>query len=88
MSFNNIEKTITKTGIVSLAILGVIGIVASLFCVARIDLNILAGTVAEEILYFILVVLSILVGFSFPTSFLMNFSSIAASLRKNRNEVQ
>ena len=37
MSFNNIEKIITKTGIVSLAILGVIGIVASLFCVARID---------------------------------------------------
>lgn len=86
MSFNNIEKTITKTGIVSLAILGVIGIVASLFCVARIDLNILAGTVAEEILYFIIVVLSILVGFCFPTSFLMNFSSIAISLKNKRLE--
>ena len=86
MSFNNIEKTITKTGIVSLAILGVIGIVASLFYVARIDLNILAGTVAEDAFFFILIALSILVGFCFPTSFLMNFSSIAANLRNKRLE--
>ena len=86
MSFNNLEKVITKTGIVSLAILGAIGIVAALFCAARIDLDLFTGTVAEDIFCFILIVLSILVGFCFPTSFLMNFSSIAISLRSKRLE--
>ena len=86
MSFNNLEKVVTKTGIVSLAILGVIGIVAALFCAARIDLDLFTGTVAEDIFCFILIVLSILVGFCFPTSFLMNFSSIAISLRNKRLE--
>ena len=86
MSFNNLEKVVTKTGIVSLAILGAIGIVAALFCAARIDLDLFTGTVAEDIFCFILIVLSILVGFCFPTSFLMNFSSIAISLRNKRLE--
>lgn len=86
MSFNNLEKVVTKTGIVSLAILGIIGIVAALFCAARIDLDLFTGTVAEDIFCFILIVLSILVGFCFPTSFLMNFSSIAISLRNKRLE--
>ncbi len=88
MSFNNLEKIITKTGIVSLAILGAIGIVAALFCAARIDLDLFTGTVAEDIFIFIMAVLGILVGFCFPASFLMNFSSIAASLWKSRNKVE
>jgi len=88
MSFNNLEKIITKTGIVSLAILAVIGVFAALFCALEIDLDLFVGEAIEKIFFLILTALSILVGFCFPTSFLMNFSSIAASLRKNRNEVQ
>lgn len=88
MSFNNLERIITKTGIVSLAILAVIGVFAALFCALEIDLDLFVGEAIEKIFFLILTALSILVGFCFPTSFLMNFSSIAASLRKNRNEVQ
>ena len=88
MSFNNLEKIITKTGIVSLAILAVIGVFAALFCALEIDMDLFVGEAIEKIFFLILTALSILVGFCFPTSFLMNFSSIAASLRKNRNEVQ
>ena len=87
MSFNNLERIITKTGIVSLAILAVIGVFAALFCALEIDLDLFVGEAIEKI-FFLILTLSILVGFCFPTSFLMNFSSIAASLRKNRNEVQ
>ena len=88
MSLNNLERIITKTGIVSLAILAVIGVFAALFCALEIDLDLFVGEAIEKIFFLILTALSILVGFCFPTSFLMNFSSIAASLRKNRNEVQ
>ena len=88
MSFNNLEKIITKTGIVSLAILAVIGVFAALFCALEIDMDLFVGEAIEKIFFLILTALSILVGFCFPTSFLMNFSSIAASLRKSRNEVQ
>ena len=88
MSFNNLERIITKTGIVSLAILAVIGVFAALFCALEIDLDLFVGEAIEKIFFLILTALSILVGFCFPTSFLLNFSSIAASLRKNRNEVQ
>ena len=88
MSFNNLERIITKTGIVSLAILAVIGVFAALFCALEIDLDLFVGEAIEKIFFLILTALSILVGFCFPTSFLMNFSSIAASLWKNRNEVQ
>ena len=88
MSFNNLERIITKTGIVSLAILAVIGVFAALFCALEIDLDLFVGEAIEKIFFLILTALSILVGFCFPTSFLMNLSSIAASLRKNRKEVQ
>lgn len=88
MSFNNLEKIITKTGIVSLAILAVIGVFAALFCALEIDLDLFVGEAIEKIFFLILTSLSILVGFCFPTSSLMNFSSIAASLRKSRNEVE
>ena len=88
MSFNNLERIITKTGIVSLAILAVIGVFAALFCALEIDLDLFVGEAIEKIFFLILTALSILVGFCFPTSFLMNFSSFAASLWINRNEVQ
>ena len=88
MNFNSLEKIITKTGIVSLAALAAIGIIASLFGAMGIDVDLFEGTAVEDIFLFIVLVLSILVSFCFPTSFLMNFSSIAASLRKRRNEVE
>jgi hypothetical protein len=88
MNFNSLEKIITKTGIVSLAALAAIGIIASLFGAMGIDVDLFVGTAIEDIFLFIVLVLSILVSFCFPTSFLMNFSSIAASLRKRRNEVE
>lgn len=88
MNFNSLEKIITKTGIVSLAALAAIGILASLFGAMGIDVDLFVGTAIEDIFLFIVLVLSILVSFCFPTSFLMNFSSIAASLRKRRNEVE
>ena len=88
MNFNSLEKIITKTGIVSLAALAAIGIIASLFGAMGIDVDLFVGTAVEDIFLFIVLVLSILVSFCFPTSFLMNFSSIAASLRKSRNEVE
>lgn len=88
MNFNSLEKIITKTGIVSLAALAAIGIIASLFGAMGIDVDLFVGTAVEDIFLFIVLVLSILVSFCFPTSFLINFSSIAASLRKKRNEVE
>lgn len=88
MNFNSLEKIITKTGIVSLAALAAIGTIASLFGAMGIDVDQFVGTAVEDIFLFIVLVLSILVSFCFPTSFLMNFSSIAASLRKKRNEVE
>ena len=84
MSFNNLERIITKTGIVSLAILAVIGVFAALFCALEIDLDLFVGEAIEKIFFLILTALSILVGFCFPTSFLMNFSSIAVSIRNKR----
>lgn len=88
MNFNSLEKIITKTGIVSLAALAAIGIIASLFGAMGIDVDLFVGTAVEDIFLFIVLVLSILVSFCFPTSFLMNFSSIAVSLRKKRNKVE
>lgn len=88
MNFNSLEKIITKTGIVSLAALAAIGIIASLFGAMGVDVDQFVETAVEDIFLFIVLVLSILVSFCFPTSFLMNFSSIAASLRKKRNEVE
>ena len=88
MSFNRLEKIITKTGIVSLAALAIISVIASIVCAINIDVDVFSGTAIEDIFYLVLVVLSILVGFCFPVSFLMNISSIAASLGKRRNELE
>lgn len=88
MSFKNLEKIITKTGVVSLAALCVIGVLAAFFNAVGLDIDILVCEAVEDIFIFVMTVLGILVGFCFPASFLMNFSSIAASLRKTRNEME
>ena len=75
------EKPITKIGIISLAALAAIGIIASIISACEIDLDIFVSTPVEDMFYFILLTLSILVAFCLPASFLMNISSIAASLR-------
>ena len=74
------EKPITKIGIISLAALAVIGVIASIISACEIDLDIFEATLVEGMFYFILLVLSILVAFCLPTSFLINLSRIAASL--------
>ena len=78
------EQKITKVGVFSLAALAVIGIIATFLCACEIDLSSITCTFLEQLLYFIVVTLFILVGFCFPASFLMNCSSIAASLKENR----
>lgn len=78
------EQTITKVGIYSLAALAVIGIIATFLCACEIDLSSITCTFLEQLLYFIVVTLFILVGFCFPASFLINCSSIAASLKEDR----
>lgn len=88
MSFKKLEKIITRTGVISLAALCVIGILAAFFNAVGLDIDILVCKTVEDIFIFVMTVLGILVGFCFPASFLMNFSSIAASLRKSRNLVE
>ena len=88
MSFYNLEKIFTKTGVISLAVLCFIGILAAFFSAVGLDIDLLVCKAIEDIFIFVMAVLGILVGFCFPASFLMNFSSIAVSLRKRRNEVE
>ena len=81
------HQLVTKTGIISLAALAVIGILATFFGVCEIDLDFLPEFF-EKILFFILATLSILVCFCWPVSFLMTMISIANSLRNNRKSVE
>lgn len=83
-----LHQVITKTGIISLAALALIGIIATLFGVCNVDLY-LVPEFLEMIFLFVLSTLSILACFCFPVSFLMTLISIAVSLkseRKNREE--
>lgn len=82
------EKAITKIGIISLAALAAIGILASLIGACGTDLDIFVSTPVEELFYFILLTLSILVAFCLPASFLMNISSIASSLRASNKTTE
>lgn len=83
------EQKITKVGIFSLAALAVIGIIATFLCACEIDLCTVTCDFLEQLFFFIVVTLSILVGFCFPASFLINCSSIAASLKEERkNKVE
>ena len=82
------EKAITKIGIISLAALAAIGILASLIEACGIDLGIFVSTPVENLFHFILLALSILVAFCLPASFLMNISSIASSLRASNKTAE
>ena len=81
------HRLVTKTGIISLAALAVIGILATFFGVCEIDLDILPDFF-EGIFLFALSMLSILTCFCWPVSFLMTLNSIANSLRNNRKTVE
>ena len=81
------HQLVTKTGIISLAALAVIGFLATFFGVCEIDLDFFPEFF-EKILFFILATLSILVCFCWPVSFLMTMISIANSLRNNRKSVE
>ena len=74
------HQLVTKTGIISLAALAVIGILATFFGVCEIDLEFLPEFF-EKIFFFILSTLSILVCFCFPVSFIITLIDIAAALR-------
>ena len=87
MNTTKFHQIVTKTGIVSLAALAVIGILATFFGVCEIDLEFLPEFF-EKIFFFILSTLSILVCFCFPVSFLLTLISIANSLRNNRKSVE
>ena len=82
MNTTKFHQTVTRTGIISLAALAVIGILASLFALCQINMDLLPKFL-EEIFYFILLTLSIIAGFCFPVSFLMTLISIAESLKRN-----
>lgn len=88
MKTTKIEKAITQIGIISLAALAIIGIIASFIGACEIDLDILVSTPLENLFYFILLTLSILVTFCLPVSFLMNVASIAASLRASSKKTE
>lgn len=88
MVTTKIEKVITKIGIISLAALAVIAILASFIGACEIDLDIFTSTPLENLFYFILLTLSILVTFCLPVSFLMNIASIAASLRASNKKTE
>ena len=81
------HQLVTKTGIISLAALAVIGILATFLGVCEMDLDFFPEFL-EKILFFILATLSILVCFCWPVSFLMTMISIAISLRNNRKSVE
>ena len=87
MNTTKFHQIVTKTGIISLAALAVIGILATFFGVCEIDLEFLPEFF-EKIFFFILSTLSILVCFCWPVSFLLTMISIANSLRNYRKSVE
>ena len=87
MNTTKFHQIVTKTGIISLAALAVIGILATFLGVCEMDLDFFPEFL-EKILFFILATLSILVCFCWPVSFLMTMISIAISLRNNRKSVE
>ena len=87
MNTTKFHQIVTKTGIISLAALAVIGILATFVGVCEIDLNFLPDCF-EGIFLFALSILSILTCFCWPVSFMMTLISIADSLKKNRKSVE
>ena len=87
MNTTKFHHYVTKCGIISLAALAVIGIIATFFGVCEIDLDFLPDFF-EGLFLFALSMLSILTCFCWPVSFLMPLISIADSLKKNRKSVE
>ena len=81
------HQLVTKTGIISLAALAIIGILATFFGVCEIDLDFLPDFF-EGIFLFVLSMFSILTCFCLPVSFLMTLISIANSLKNNPKNVE
>ena len=81
------HQFVTKTGIISLAVIAVIGILATFFGVCDIDLDFLPDVLAG-IFLFVLSMFSILACFCLPVSFLMTLISIANSLKNNPKNVE
>ena len=81
------HQLVTKIGIISLAVLAIIGILATFFGVCEIDLDFLPDFF-EGIFLFALSMLSILTCFCWPVSFLMTLISIASSLKNNCKNVE
>ena len=87
MNSTKFHQLVTKTGIISLAALAIIGILATFFGVCEIDLDFLPDFF-EGIFLFALSMLSILACFCWPVSFLMTLISIANSLKNNPKNVE
>lgn len=87
MNTTKFHQIVTKTGIVSLAALAIIGILATFIGVCEIDLNSLPEFLGM-IFLFILSTLSILVCFCFPVSFLITLIDIATGLRASKVKSQ
>ena len=85
MNSTKFHQLVTKTGIISLAAIAVIGILATFFGLSGIDImpNFFNG-----IFLFVLSTLSILTCFCLPVSFLMTLISIANSLKNNPKNVE
>ena len=87
MNSTKFHQLVTKTGIISLAAIAVIGILATFFGVCDIDLDFLPDFF-EGIFLFVLSMFSILACFCLPVSFLMTLISIANSLKNNPKNVE
>ena len=87
MNSTKFHQLVTKTGIISLAAIAVIGILATFFGVCEIDLDFLPDFF-EGIFLFVLSMFSILACFCLPVSFLMTLISIANSLKNNPKNVE
>ena len=87
MNMTKFHQIVTKTGIVSLAALAIIGILATFIGVCEIDLNSFPEFLGM-IFLFILSTLSILVCFCFPVSFLITLIDIATGLRASKVKSQ
>ena len=85
MNSTKFHQLVTKTGIISLAALAVIGILATFFGISGIDIM---PDFFNGIFLFVLSTLSILTCFCLPVSFLMTLISIANSLKNNPKNVE
>ena len=85
MNSTKFHQLVTKTGIISLAAIAVIGILATFFGLCGIDIM---PDFFNGIFLFVLSTLSILTCFCLPVSLLMTLISIANSLKNNPKNVK